>query len=259
MNKIVIAVISLVTAGTAQALEDPLDATVTQQAIAVAPGAEVVGPFFKAADKKTDWTVVLETGKCYWWSGAAGGNVKKLALYLWGPDRKRVTDAKSGGPLATMTWCPTVAGPYHFQAKLEGQGIVSVGLYQKAAPQVAAPPPPPPTLDLPALIAQAAASAAPGAQLVGALLEGAGDKSEWAPLLEAGKCYWFVGAGEPGHVKALSLYLWGPDGKRITESKGSTASSMVGHCTTQPGIHKVQAKVTSGGGRFAVGVYAKAQ
>ena len=68
--------------GIAFAQQDPLEAMSIQQVTAQAPGAQMVAPFFQGAAPKTDYQVVLEAGKYYWFSNAAGGSVKKLALYL---------------------------------------------------------------------------------------------------------------------------------------------------------------------------------
>ena len=105
--------------------------------------------------------------------------------------------------------------------------------------------------------------AAQGARRTGAFFEGQGssighdDRVDYSVHMEAGKCYWVVGCGEPGKVKALYLYMWGPDNKRITEAKSDSSTPMVGHCAKETGIFKVQAKMAGGKGQFKVGVYVK--
>jgi len=258
---------SLAVGGIAFAQQDPLEITVGQQVAAQAPGAQMVAPFFKGAAQKTDYQVVLEAGKCYWFSGAAGGTVKKLALYLWGPDGKRLTDAKSGGPFTTMAHCPILSGMHKFQAKIEGSGYYTVGLYAKDAPKqaVVAPPPVPQKMapDLGPICDKAAASAAPGARRLADFFDGAGgsighmDRQDYTIQMDAGKCYTVVSCGMPDEVKAISLYLWGPNGKRVTESKADSATAMVGHCPPLTGMFKVQSKITKGSGSYKVGVYVK--
>jgi hypothetical protein len=262
--------VALVLALAAPALaQDPMEHQADMQVYAMAPDAQRVLPFFRGAEKKTDYQTILEAGKCYWFSGVGGPGVKKLALYLWGPDNKRVADHKSPNPMSTMAHCAMVSGMFKFQAKIDGAGPYVVGVYAKGGPppgavppppQAPPPPPPKPAVDLGKLCDEQAAAAAPGAKRVGEYLSTAGgrmDKMDWPVALEAGKCYWFVGAGEPGKVKELSLFLWGPDSKRVTESKSSSNASLVGHCASFPGMFKLQAKIASGGGALKVGVYSK--
>jgi hypothetical protein len=266
MNKQLLAVLALVVvAGTARAQQDPLEAMAAQQVSAQAPGAVQVAPFFKGSTPKSDWTSQLEEGKCYWWSGVGGPGVKKLAIYLWGPDNKRAADMKSSNPNATLAYCATMNGLYHFQAKIQGSGYYAVGLYAKKALPQSAPPPvaTPQKKDLGPLCDKQASAAAPGARRTGDFFDGHGssighkDHTDYSVEMESGQCYWVVGCGEPGEVKALSLFLWGPDNKRITEAKPDSPNVMVGHCATMSGMFKVQAKVSSGGGDYKVGIYAK--
>jgi len=253
----------------AHAQSDPLEAAATQQVAAQAPGATLAAPFFKGADKKTDWNILLESGKCYWFSGVSGGNVKKLALYLWGPTGFfRLTDAKSTTGQVTMAHCAKESGMHKFQAKIEGAGFYTVGVFVKDAPPQAAAPPPvaapvAQVIDLAPLCDQQASMAAAGARRVGEFFTGEGgsighkDRADYALQLDGGKCYWVIACGEPNHIKALSLYLWGPNGKRITETKPDSPNAMVGHCAQQTGMYKVQSVVAGGSGHYKVGVYAK--
>src|SRR5437762_4461091 len=106
MNKSMVLAALIAVGGVARAQGDPLEAAATAQVAAQAPGAVQVAPFFKGADKKTDYSILLENGKCYWFSGVSGGDVKKLALYLWGPGAGvftlRLADAKSNSGNATL-------------------------------------------------------------------------------------------------------------------------------------------------------------
>ena len=121
-------------------------------------------------------------------------------------------------------------------------------------PQAMAPPPP---TDLGQIIAAQAQSAAPGAMQVGNLFEGNGDKTDWSVALDPGHCYWFIGAGEPGKVNSLYLFLWDPQNHRVTDTKSVSNTVMIGHCPTQPGMFKFQAKIDSGSGAYKVGVFAR--
>ncbi len=61
----------------------------------------------------------------------------------------------------------------------------------------------------------------------------------------------------PGKVKKLSLYIWDPSNKRITENKADSNIATVGHCAKDTGMFKFQAKVHSGSGAYKVGVFEK--
>jgi hypothetical protein len=266
MNKqLLILVTALAAGGLALAQGDPMEGFAKQQAMAQAPGAELVQPYFHGAGEKTDWQIMLDGGRCYWFSGVSSGPVKKLAMYLWEPGKwLRVADVKSTSGTATLAHCATVSGMYKFQAKIEGSGTYVIGAFAKAAPkQVETPVVEKKGPELGPLCDRRAAGAAPGAKRVGDFFEGKGnsighdDRFDFPVQMDGGKCYWIVGCGEPEHIKSLSLYLWGPNNKRITESKSDSPNPMLGHCAKETGMYKFQAKVTGGGGHFKAGIYAK--
>ncbi|MCS6913554.1 MAG: hypothetical protein RMK29_18710 [Myxococcales bacterium] len=244
---------------------DPLAAAADSQAAAAAPGATRVGPFYQGfankEDDRSDWYLPLTPGTCYWFSGAGGPGVQKLYLYLWDQNGKRVADIKPSGPMALLAYCPTVGGMYHLQAKsASGHGPYTVGVYQRAGMPARAPAlAPPPQLG--ALCDATAAAQAPGAARVGGFYSGSAGRmghSDWFAELRPGHCYWIVGQGGEG-VTELSLFLWGPDGRRITEAKPKSPSPVIAHCPVVPGMYKFQAKVAAGGGPYVVGLYARRQ
>jgi hypothetical protein len=114
---------------------DPLGAAVDEQARIAAPGQRRVTPIFASAGNKGqhgDWQVPLEAGHCYTFVGVGGAGVVALAQFLWDPAGKRVTDMKTKAALNVMPYCPTVAGPYHLQAKVEkGGGEFRVAAYMQ--------------------------------------------------------------------------------------------------------------------------------
>ncbi len=234
-----------------------LNVAADQQALVVAPGSNKVTAYQGASteeDGHTDWSLALDPSQCYWFSGVGGAGVKHLYFYLWNPANKRVADAKPDMPVVTMTYCPEVPGMFHLQAKTgEGHGQYAVAVYSKPAPPRAAPPP---ALDLGAVCDQQASIAAPGSTRVAPHFQGMGDRTDWSTALSPGTCYWIVGCGDPKTVKKMYLYLWGPDNRRITESKSDTPNAMIGHCPTMMGIYKVQGKI-AGKGDYRVGIYAK--
>jgi hypothetical protein len=124
----------------------------------------------------------------------------------------------------------------------------------------AAPPAPvekPPADALEAEVQRIATSSSPGARRVGEFMRGAGDKNshmDWFVPLEAGTCYYFVGVGGAG-IEFLSLYLWDPQNKRITENRAKSPQVTLAACTTFPGPHHVQAKVGKGMGEYRVAIY----
>lgn len=261
----------LMTGRLAYASGDPLEAAAVDQARGQASDAVQIGDFLRGSGEKTDFQVMLEGNKCYWFSGTSEG-LSKLYMYLWAPGAKfftpRLTDAKTTSGKVTLAHCTTQSGMYKFQVKSEGPGRYVVGVFGKdAPPQVAAPVPPPaqvaPAPDLGPLCDKTASVAAHGAHRVGDFFEGRGssighdDRVDYSIQMDAGRCYWIIGCAEPDKVKALYLYLWGPDNKRITEAKSDTPNPMVGHCAKETGMFKVQAKMSSGKGFYKVGVYMK--
>jgi len=260
---------ALAAAGTAYA-DDPLDQAAIAQAKAQDATATQVGNFYRGAGEKTDYQVLLEAGKCYWFSGSSEG-LTKLYMYLWKPNSgaftPRVADLRSPGQ-GTMAYCTQEAGMYKFQVKTEGKkGHFVVAVFAKEAPkQMAAPAAPVEEKhgpDLGPICDKRAEAVAPGAHRVGEFFEGHGnsighdDRFDYPVQLDGGKCYWFIGCGEPDHIKQLTLFMWGPNNKRITEDKGDTATPMVGTCAKETGMYKVQAKISGGSGYFKAALYSK--
>ena len=263
-------------------LQQPPAATVPTEALApavdalalqVAPAAQRIAPIFESAtqedDGHTDWNIPLQVGQCYLFSGVGGTGVRHLYLYLWNPGEHRVATEKPERPEVTLRYCPTESGLFHLQAKTgEGHGPFAVGAYvdpsstggvATPAPLPIAPPPPPPTIDLGTLIDNQASAVAPGAARQGNFFTAStaqSDRTDWAPLLEAGRCYWFIGAGD-ATVRELYLYLWDPSGHRVTENRARSNQAVIGHCATVTGIYKVQAKVASGKGTYQLGIYVR--
>ncbi len=257
-------------AGAAHA-QDQLESMAAAQVAPQAPGAKLVAPMFRGSAPKTDYQVMLEDNTCYWFSGVSQGNVKKIALYLWKPNSNmftpRVADIKSASGNATLAYCTKEPGMYRFQAKIEGSGQYAVGVFAKeAAKRVERPDA---TSNLGKYCDKTASAGAVGAKRQGEFFEGGGnsfghdDRSDFTVQMEAGTCYWIIGCGEAGRdgeegkIKALYLYLWGPNDKRITEAKSDSPNPMVGYCAKETGMFKVQAKINSGSGKYKVGVYAK--
>lgn len=210
------------------------------------------------------WDIELEAGRCYYFSGVADrvtAEELELALYDATDDELEDEDADDP-PHVLMEYCPETTATVYLQARIpDGAGHYHIEVYGKpnaAPPPPPEPPPPPPApvVDLDARVASLAASAAAGAERVGDLYRGTADYTDWYVALEAGKCYWFVGAGDDD-VDELYLYLWNPEDDRITQSKPESREVSIGHCPKVSGMHRFQAKVGSGSGAYAVGLYKK--
>lgn len=239
-----------------------LDQRADQQAHSAAPTGERVGEVLHGVsheeDQFTDWRVQLDAGQCYWFGYAGDGGITKFSMYIFSPTDSRLDSARGKPPQGVFTHCAQQSGIYRVQGKVAGgAGHYAVVVYKTKGQD---PPPPPkaePKLDLEAMIEKQAAATAPGAKRVGEFFAGTADTSDWATAMEPGKCYWIIGAGEPKKVKKLWLYLWDGHNKRITESKSDSETAVIGHCATEAGMFKFQAKVESGSGPYKVGVYAK--
>jgi hypothetical protein len=241
-----------------------LEPRADQEAHAAAPTGVRIGPaVFGVAfqtDGTNDFRMPFEAGTCYAIGYAGDSTVEKFSLYLWDPNGKRLDSARGRANEGVFTHCAQMNGFYRLQGKVpEGAGHYAIVVYagKGAAPVVVAAPQAPVVSDLAALIDTQARSAAPGASLVGDMYAGSAETSDWVTALEGGKCYWFIGAGEPGNIKHLSVYLWDPQGHRLTSTRSDSNVSMVGTCAQMPGMYKFEAKVESGHGNYKLGVYVK--
>jgi hypothetical protein len=114
----------------------PVDLTtiIDQQAAAAAPGAARVGDYFAGNTPQSDWFIPMEVGKCYWVIGAGeAGKVKRLYLYLWDPQNRRLNESKAESTTPMLGFCPKdTPGMYKFQAKVDsGSGNYKVGVFAK--------------------------------------------------------------------------------------------------------------------------------
>jgi len=201
--------------------------------------------------------VQLDAEHCYWFGGATDEMGEQIAIRVFDPSGKDVAVQKSKGQEALLEYCPSADGIYKVETKLGHHGQFALAVYGGArlAPAVAPAGVADPTPE--ELIAKEAPSAAPGGKRVGALFEGSAGETSWSAALTAGKCYWFIGAGQPGKVKKLSLYVWNPKNSRVTENKAESNVVSIGHCAKETGMFKFQAKVQSGSGLYKVGLFEK--
>ena len=234
-------------------------------------GAARVSTWHSAVDKETDWNdFVLEAGKCYLYAAAAEGTVKGVNLYLYGPNRRGITNAKSKKkPEAQLAYCATESGPHMLRVKTNGgSGEYRAALFAKDGGKAPVSKVKAVKQDkkealgrdpLAELLDGKAKTAARGMKLVGDPQDGvgsSGDMMDFEVQLDAGKCYTLVGVGSAG-IKELSLYLWDPKKKRVADRKAKESSAALGHCAAVDGPYHVQAKVHDGRGQFRLGLYAK--
>jgi len=204
-------------------------------------------------DKESvDFRVAMDSDHCYWIGGAAN---ERLGLYLFDPKGKRVESRLPKTNDALLEYCPSSDGLHRLETKLHRKGELAVAVYVGAKPEPVAAPVAAAGPTLEEMIAKEAAAAAPGATQVGTMFEGSVDETTWSTALEAGKCYWFIGAGQTGKVKRLALYVWDPKSSRITQTKAESNIVTSGHCSKETGMYRFQAKVTSGSGPYKVAVY----
>ena len=196
-----------------------------------APGANRDGDLFRgsaaAPGQGEKFSRKLDAGKCYHFAAVGDDNIQRMSLYLWGPSGWRAETERGKTARTTLTHCTEEAGMYEFEAKpTDGNGHFVVGIFSEDAPE----PPPEPVEpvkaapDMSGLIEKEAASVAAGAERVGDFFSDSSDKRDWPTQLEAGYCYWWIGAGEPGEIDELTLYLWDTTDSRITNSAASAAS-----------------------------------
>jgi hypothetical protein len=242
-------------------LSPALEAQADAQSHAATPDGQrlrdVLVGVANAADEGASWMVPLQVGQCYAFGYAADPSVSRFSLYLFSPSNKRLDSLRGAPGQGVFRHCPKENGMFRLEGKVpEGAGHFVVVTYVNGAavpvPTVAVVAP---TLN--EIIDRQAASAAPGATRVGDFFSGVGDQTDWYTQLNAGTCYWFIGAGDAGAVKSLYLYLWDPRSARLTENRSETEMSMVGYCPTVPGMYKFEAKLNKGHGAYKVGVYAK--
>jgi len=234
------------------------------EARASAKGGERIGETLRGVahrdDAFTDWRVQLDEGTCYWFGYAGDAGVEKFSMYIWDPKDHRLDSSRNKPAQGVFSHCAEQSGIYRLQGKVAtGAGHYAVVVYKTKGPEKKAEPIPEkaPSADLAAIIEKKAAQSAPGAKRVGELSEGSAETSELYTAMEAGKCYWIIGAGEPGKVKRLFLYLWDPKAHRVTENKSDSDTTMVGHCAKESGMYKYQLKVDSGSGAYKSGIYVK--
>lgn len=106
---------------------------VDQQAASAAPGATRSGDYFTGSGDKSEWTVAIPAKSCFWMIGVGEpGKVKKLNVYIWDQNQKRVTESHNENNIAVAGSCTAVPQMYKFQEKIQsGGGQVKAAVYIK--------------------------------------------------------------------------------------------------------------------------------
>jgi hypothetical protein len=277
----------LVLGGVAHAQSEMVQQQLASLAQAGAPGqppaSQVFGGTF-AWRRPYSFPVTMEAGRCYTILGVGGPGVVDLDLFLFDPGNQRVALDRETNNFPRISYCASFPGAYRIEAKVKrGAGEVALRAYHYSsapsanapppiviqdvpppAPIVVIPPPPPGEPDpgpdvLSLAVDQQSGVSAPGYQRLGAIYRGAGSdgsRSDWYLPLEAGRCYMFIGAGGAG-IGRLYLYLWGPDGRRVTERRNPSPLTVMPFCAPYPGSYHMQAKIGEGAGEYRVGVYVR--
>jgi serine/threonine-protein kinase len=128
---------------------------------------------------------------------------------------------------------------------------------------IAAAPPPrshEPKDELAQRIETQAAASIPGGKRVGPFYGGVAAQqnghNDWFMQLDGNRCYTFIGEGGDG-VNGLFLYLWGPAGRRLRDTRERTPHAQMVFCTLFPGFYHLQAKSAVGVGAYKVGIYTR--
>jgi hypothetical protein len=109
---------------------DP-DTQIGELAKQITPTFKAVGMYLKGLGKRTDWTQQLEAGKCYAFFGVGQGDVRKIALFLFDPNKRRKAESVSMDTRVIMYHCPATSGAYHLQAKVKKEANYAVGVYSR--------------------------------------------------------------------------------------------------------------------------------
>jgi hypothetical protein len=236
-----------------------------------APASAILGASLDASSSEppAGFAIALEASRCYTVL-AVGPTGATLEAALYDPhDRRLAIDARPDGH-AQLSACTQAAGRHRVEVRLKsGRGEIALRAFAGEAaaptprrhkePAVVAAPPPKDTDPLSLAITQQAQVSAPGTRRIN-LFKSSGtkrnDRQDWYPKLDAGKCYTFVGVGIGG-VRTLSVYLWDPSNKRITDRRAPGTVAIMSACATVDGPYHVQAKMVKGAGDYGIGVYAR--
>jgi hypothetical protein len=84
------------------------------------------------------------------------------------------------------------------------------------------------------------------------------ERRAFLAVLPYGHCYRFVAAGGTG-VEDLDLALFDPNGVEVQRDVTQESSAVIGEqaslCPVEPGAYRIEARMRSGAGPFAIGLY----
>lgn len=250
---------------------DPLSRRLMELAGNYAPGSRLVGQIKRGAASRGDsvnYGYTLAPGHCYTIIAAGGPGATDIDLYLFDPNRRRVTSDRERNNFPHISHCAGLPGPYRVEVKMyRGDGPFALGVFDAQggpapqAPRVVAPmPAAPPAVDpLLTRLAEVAAAVAPGSQAASQVFRGAGEthaRVDYPVNLQPGRCYTFIAVGAPG-VTDLDLYVFDPNRSRVASDREANNFPHVSHCASLPAPYTIRVQMYRGSGPYVMQVFAQ--
>lgn len=257
-----------------QAPADPLGQRLWELSQTFAPGSVLFGQWHKGALSRGDerdffWN--LQPGHCYTVIAVGSPSATDLDLYLFDPNRRRVTSDRERNNFPHLTHCASLPGAYRVEVKMyRGDGPFAVGVFDQTGGGAPAPAPiPRPVAPAPApapapagdplvqRLAELAPTFAPGQAAVSPVLRGALEthgRQDFPINLQAGHCYTVIGVGAPSATD-LDLYLFDPNNDRKTSDRERNNMPHITHCAGLPGPYRVRVQMYRGSGPFVIQIF----
>lgn len=253
---------------------DPLGQRLYELSQTFAPGSVLFGQWHRGALSRGDeqdffWN--LQPGHCYTVIAVGSPSATDLDIYLFDPNRRRVTSDRERNNFPHLTHCSSLPGPYRVHVKMyRGEGPYAVGVFDQTAgaapaqapiprplPVAPAPAPAPAADPLAQRLAELAPTFAPGQAAVSPVLRGALDthgRQDFPVNLQAGHCYTVIAVGAPS-ASDLDLYLFDPNNSRKTSDRERNNMPHITHCAGLPGPYRVRVQMYRGSGPFVMQVF----
>jgi len=254
--------------GPAPLPQDPLARRLLQLASNFAPGARMVGQIKRGAASRGDsvnYSYTLVPGHCYTVVVAGAPSATDIDLYLFDPNRRRVTSDRDRNNFPHISHCASLPAAYRIEVKMyRGDGPFALAVFDAQgggpAPRPAPAPAPAPAGPDPLVVrlGQIAASVAPGSTPASQIFRGAGethDRVDFAVNLQPGRCYTFVAVGAPSATD-LDLYVFDPNRSRVASDRERNNFPHVSHCASMPAPYTIRVQLYRGSGPFVMQAFA---
>lgn len=249
---------------------DPLTARLLQLAGNFAPGSALVGQVRRGAASRGDsvnYAYTLVPGHCYTIVAAGSPSATDIDLYLFDPNRRRVTSDRDRNNFPHISHCAALPAAYRIEVKMyRGDGPFALGVFDAqgvarapAPAPVQAPPRPAAPDPLVSRLAEVASQVAPGSAAVSQVFRGAGDthdRVDFPVNLQSGRCYTFVAVGAPS-VTDLDLYVFDPNRSRVASDRERNNFPHVSHCAGLPAPYTIRVQMYRGSGPFVMQVFSQ--